>query len=142
MREMCAFRLTLVILCCSFSTLQADSTLNFPRLSFDPTTFTGVAIVNPTDQDATVTLTAYGEDGQPLAGIINPAEIIVAANQQFADITSNLFVGHIDPSTIAWFQATSPVDGLTGFFLFLNSPPTIQFDGADLPVLATHLVFP
>ena len=139
---MCVFRLTLLILFCSFSTLQAESTLNFPRLSFDPTTFTGIAIVNPSDEDATVTLTAYGEDGLELAGISNPIEIMVAANQQFADVTSNLFVGQIDPTTIAWFQATSPVDGLTGFFLFLNSPPTTQFDGADLPALATQLVFP
>jgi internalin A len=131
-----------LILFCSFSALQAESTLNFPRLSFDPTTFTGIAIVNPTDEDATVTLTAYGEDGTPVAGVTNPTEILVAANQQFADVTSSLFVGQIDPATIAWFQATSPVDGLTGFFLFLNSPPTTQFDGADLPVPATRMVFP
>ena len=133
-------RLTLVILFCSFSTLQAESTLNFPRLSFDPTTFTGIAIVNPTDQDATVILTAYGEDGQSLAGIMNPAEIMVAANQQFSDVTLNLFGDQIDPAAIGWFQATSPVDGLTGFFLFLNSPTT-QFDGADLPTAAQKIVF-
>jgi hypothetical protein len=140
-RKTCLFRLTLAVLLCSISTLQADSTLNFPRLSFDPTTFTGIAIVNPTDQDATVTLTAYGEDGQSLGGVINPTEIMVGANQQFADVTSNLFVGQIDPTTIAWFQATSPTDGLTGFFLFLNSPPTTQFDGAGLPTAAAKIVF-
>ena len=137
---MYVFRLTLFILCCSISALQAESTLNFPRLSFDPTTFTGIAIVNPTDQDATVTVTAYGEDGTPLAGIMNPAQIMVATNQQFADVTLNLFGDQIDPATIGWFQATSPVDGLTGFFLFLNSPTT-QFDGADLPVAAGKIVF-
>ena len=138
----CSLPFLALITLFSFSTLQAESTLNFPRLSFDPTTFTGIAIVNPSDEDATVTLTAYGEDGMALAGISNPPPFIIPANQQFADVTSNLFVGEIDSSTIAWFQATSPVDGLTGFFLFLNSPPTTQFDGADLPALATQIVFP
>ena len=142
MGKRCCVRLALVILSFSFSVLEAESTLNFPRLSFDPTTFTAIAIVNPTFEDATVTLTAYGEDGTPLAGIMNPVQIMVAANQQYAEVTSNLFVGAIDPATVAWFQATSETDGLTGFFLFLNAPPTTQFDGADLPESAPGIVFP
>ena len=134
--------LALITLWVLSTSLQAESTLNFPRLSFDPLTFTGIAIVNPSDQDATVTLTAYGEDGLTLVGISDPPSIIIPANQQYAEVTSNLFTGEADPDTVAWFQATSQTDGLTGFFLFLNSPPTTQFDGADLPEPATEIVFP
>ena len=34
----------------SSSWVQAQSTLNVPRLDFDPTTFTGLAIVNPANK--------------------------------------------------------------------------------------------
>ena len=121
---------------------QAESTLNFPCLSFDPAIFTGVAIVNPSHQDAVVTLTAYGENGQPLlgTGITNPAEIMVPANQQRARLTSEFFGVGPDAATVAWFQATSPTNGLTGFFLFVDDNIS-KFDGADLPVLAKTIVF-
>ena len=55
----------LIPLFCS-SAAQAASTLNFPRLSFESATLTGLAIVNPNDQSADVTLTAYNEDGSVL----------------------------------------------------------------------------
>jgi len=42
---------------------QASSTLIFPRLSFAPQDLTGIAIVNPGDETASVTFTAYGVDG-------------------------------------------------------------------------------
>ncbi|MDA2930597.1 DUF11 domain-containing protein, partial [Acidobacteria bacterium AH-259-O06] len=132
--------LATIIFCSSY--LLASSTLNFPRLSFEEETLTGVAIVNPGDQDALVTITAYGENGQPLSGIVNPVQVTVPANQQFSKLTSELFGGGLDPATVAWFQATSPVDDLTGFFLFLNIPlPAILFDGADLPPSDKKIVF-
>ncbi len=122
--------------------VQAASTLNFPRLSFEPSTLTGVAIVNPSSQDAVVTITAYGPDGQPLAGsgFQNPVQVTVRSNQQFSRLTSELF-GNLDPSKTGWFQATSAVDGLTGFFLFLNLPRITLFDGADLPESAVKIIF-
>ncbi|HEY3129262.1 MAG TPA: hypothetical protein VGL91_07375 [Acidobacteriota bacterium] len=122
--------------------LQASSTLNFPRLSFEPNTLTGIAIVNPSSQDAVVTITAYGADGQPLAGngFQNPAQVTVRSNQQFSKLTTELF-GNLDPSKTGWFQAVSSVDGLTGFFLFLNVPRITLFDGADLPESAVKIIF-
>ncbi len=122
--------------------LVADSTLNFPRLSFDPNTLTGIAIVNPASQDASVTLTAYGADGNPLtgAGIVNPATVTIPASRQFASLTSQLFGSGLDPATVAWFQATSPVDGLTGLFLILSASLS-SIDGADLPVTSQKLIF-
>ena len=46
----------------------AESRLNFPRLSNESGTITGVAIVNPRDEAATITVTAYMENGEILAG--------------------------------------------------------------------------
>ena len=132
---------TVIIFCCSWA--QAGSTLNFPRLSFEENTLTGFAIVNPSDQDAVVTVTVYGEDGQPLTGIANPVLVAVPANQQFSGLTSDLFGLGPDADTVAWFQATSPVDNLTGFFLFQDIPlPATLLDGADLAPSAGKIIFP
>lgn len=127
----------------SLAILQAQSTLNFPRLSFEENVITGLAIVNPTNNDAEVTITAYGEDGQLLAGIpTNPATVMVEANRQIATVTSLLFGEGPAPETVGWFQATSPVDDLTGFFLFQDLPlPASFLDGADLPATTDKIVF-
>jgi len=73
----CLFLFTLLAV---VPNLLAASTLNFPRLSSEEGTFTGLAIVNPSTQDALVTFTAYGEDGQLLTGINNLVPLMVPAN--------------------------------------------------------------
>ncbi|MEJ2077211.1 MAG: hypothetical protein P8020_02940 [Acidobacteriota bacterium] len=120
----------------------AGTTLNFPRLSFEPGTCTGIAIANPTDFEATVTLTAYGGDGTLLAGpgVTVPQPFNIKPHQQYTSTTYELFGPGVDPSTVAWFQADSSVEGLTGFFLYLNGSVTF-FDGADLPSQAREIVF-
>ena len=138
-------------------TAQASSTLIFPRLSFAPQDLTGIAIVNPGDETASVTLTAYGVDGQQLAGesssqtadseggpgpqgFTNPVSFDILAGRQFSQVTSGIFGPGSDPEAIGWIEATSEADDLTGFFQFLDT--SISFlDGADLPPLAPKLIF-
>jgi len=93
--------LAVSLLCGSF--VAAESTLNFPRLDFDPTTFTGLAIVNPSAQDAVVTFTSYGTDGQPIPGVTNPAPVTILAGQQLVGLTTEFFTGSPDPSTVGGF---------------------------------------
>ena len=112
--------------------------LNFPRLSFDPTIVTGIAILNPNDETAGMTLTPYGEDGQRL---LDPVSITIEPGRQFADVTASLFGTGLDPNTVAWFQGISSSDNLTGFFLFLDLPDVGIFDGADLPELSKRIIF-
>ncbi len=132
------------ILVCLFhpAALRAESSLIFPRASFDPNLILGIAVANPTGEDAVVTLTAYGADGQLLsgAGVENPARMTIPAGQQVARISAELFGAGVDPATVAWLHATSPTDGLTGFFLLINSSVTL-LDGADLPETSQKLVF-
>ena len=131
--------LAVALLCGSW--VEAQSTLNFPRLDFAPTTFTGIAIVNPSAEEAVLTFTAYGQDGQLLENLDqNPVQRTVPANQQLVGLTSEFFTGNPDPSTIGWFQVTSATEGLAGFFLFINSAIT-EFDGADLPASAETILF-
>ncbi len=138
---------------------QASSTLIFPRLSFAPEDLTGIAIVNPGDETASVTFTAYGVSGQVLAGkgssttsdseaggpqpqgaFTNPVTIDILAGQQFAEVTIGIFGSGTDPEAIGWVEATSEADDLTGFFQILDFD--ISFlDGADLPVPDSRLIF-
>ncbi|MFZ0430716.1 MAG: hypothetical protein WAO20_21560 [Acidobacteriota bacterium] len=120
----------------------AGSTLIFPRLSYETGTYTGIAIANPTAVAAQITLTAYGADGTLLSGsgVANPVQITIEPHRQFARTSYELFGAGLARSTVAWFKAESPVEGLTGFFLFLNGSITF-FDGADLPEQSRDLVF-
>jgi hypothetical protein len=121
---------------------RGASTLNFPKLAFESDAFVGIAIVNPTGQEATVTLTAYDSAGKQLAGtgFTNPAQVTIRPGQQIAKLTAELFGGGLAASTVGWVQATSATDNLTGFFLLLNGAVT-SMDGADLPVSAKGLTF-
>lgn len=120
----------------------AASTLNFPRLSFETGTFTGVAIVNPNGESAAVVLTAFAADGSLLSGpgFQNPASINVPANQQISKLLPEIFGAALQTSTVGWVQAASAADGLTGFFLYLDGADTF-LDGADLPVPSIRLAF-
>jgi hypothetical protein len=129
-----------VYLVCSQA--YAGSTLNFPRVSFDSDTLTGIAFVNPSDQTATVRVVAYGEDGSPVGGqgFQNPVEFTISPHRQNARLLSEIFGGSFPADQISWMQATSSVDGITGFFLYLD--PTLSFfDGADLPESGRKIVF-
>src|SRR5262245_59896299 len=109
----------LAILLSTPSLARAASSLNFPKLAFESDTYVGVAIANPTSQEAAVTLTAYDATGRPLAGagFTNPAQVTINGGHQIAKLTAELFGGSLAASTIGWVQATSPTDNLTGFFL-------------------------
>jgi len=126
------------------SPVFSSSQLNFPRLSFEADTITGIAIVNPNPVEATVTLTAVDAQGNRVSGsgIKNPVQVKIPAGEQYAQITSLIFGGTFTPAQAptAWIKATSGSDNLTGFFLYLN--PSISFlDGADLPQSSTNLAF-
>ncbi len=150
--------LSIVCMSLCFGTNEGSSTLIFPRLSFASQDLTGIAIVNPTEETATVTFRAYGVDGQllqpqgsprpgdgqegrqPQGGFTNPASFDIPPGQQFADVTIGIFGSGIDPEAIGWIEAVSEADDLTGFFQFLDT--SISFlDGADLPVPDSRLIF-
>ena len=125
-----------------FGGLEARSVLNFPFLTFEKDTITGVAIVNLGEEDAQVEVTAYISGGQLLQGegIENPVALEVKAGTQSGTITVSLFGSGPELGEAAWFQAVSETDGLTGFFLYLDTASSF-LDGADLPSLSSRLIF-
>ncbi len=132
----------LLVICFNVSSLWGVSILNFPRISFDTETLTGIAFVNPTRATARVEISAYGVDGQLLHGntFENPAVIELFAGEQHARLLSELFKGTLPPGATGWMQAVSETDGITGFFLFLDTGIT-RFDGAGLPGLGRKVIF-
>ena len=112
------------------------SILDFPRLSFDPDVILGVAILNPTASIAEVRLTAYTSEGAVLA----ITDVTILPGQRLGRVVKELFGSDFDPATTGWFQAVSMTNGLTGFFLILNTGVT-EFDGADLPSPGRFLAF-
>ena len=124
------------------SSLQAESVLRFPLLSNQSGTILGVTFVNPTDQNAPLEVVAYNSNGLLLAGpgIVNPAQLEVPANQQLPMVATEIFGTGLATDTVAWFVATSPVDGITGFYLILDAADSF-LDGAGLPQAATRILF-
>lgn len=119
---------------------RAASDLSFARIDLSGETITGVAIVNPNATDASVVLTAYGSDGVPIELPNNPATILIPPGSQYAQTATEIFGITSGGDSVAWMQATSSADDLTGFFLFLNAEVSI-FDGADIPEPEGELVF-
>ena len=112
----------------------------FPHLSFETDFFSKIAIGNPSGQDAEVTLNAYDGEGHLLTGTENPVFLTIPAYNQTLMLTSELFGGELEPSTVAWLEAISPSDDLTGSFLYLNTAITL-IDSADLPKASEKIVF-
>src|SRR5712691_5780286 len=116
----------LLLASCSLLCVYGDTALNFPRATFVQGQFTGFAIANPNDTDAEVTLTAYQSDGRIFGspGLTNPAKLTIPARQQRAFLLTDpqIFgaptelINSAQPVRL-WLQATSPVSGLTGFYL-------------------------
>jgi hypothetical protein len=65
---------------------------------------------------------------------------VVGAERQEAKTAAELFKASLPPDRVGWIEATSAVDGITGFFLFLTGTLS-QLDGADLPEAAEQVVF-
>jgi hypothetical protein len=134
---------------CSLISVYGDTVLNFPRATFAQGQFTGFAIANPNDTDAEVTLTAYRSDGSVFSspGLTNPAKVTISARRQRAFLLSDRDIFGATPELInstqpvrLWLQATSPVSGLTGFYL--QGDNTLQtLDGSDPSAGLTTFVF-
>ncbi len=122
------------------STALAKSELHFARASFSPNTITGLAIVNPNEESASVTLTAYDFQGKLVEASRNPLQVVVGAGTQYATTVLEAFGGSTEPTEVAWILAESSADDLTGFFLYLNAEVSI-FDGGDIPEPTAEVVF-
>jgi hypothetical protein len=142
------FAFSLVLFYLLPSSLPAESRLVFPRLVFQQERFSGIAIANPTATDASITMTAYNADGSlfTASGVTNPKSATIQAGAQYAVLATQIFnppdsIINSPTALDVWMEVTSPVDGLTGFFLDGNY--SVDFlDGSDLSGTGADLVVP
>lgn len=74
------------------------------------------------------------------AGLRNPVQVAIPKGQQQAWLVGELFGSDIESYASGWLEAKSSIEGLTGFFLFMDAAATV-LDGADLPAISKQLVF-
>ncbi len=87
---------------------HAQSVLHFSRVISDPTIFTGLAISNPSTQNATLTLRALDPDGTLWAGsATNPVSVSLPAGGQYTRTFREVFGG--EQPFNGWVEATSEV---------------------------------
>ena len=93
----------------------------------------GVAVVNPQPATADITFTLYGSVGEP----VQTSTLKIPAGGQVSKLARELFPS---AGTGGWIQATSPVNGLRGFWLVGNF--STFADGAEAAAAASETVLP
>ncbi|PYS49696.1 MAG: hypothetical protein DMG13_23000, partial [Acidobacteria bacterium] len=102
----------------------------------------GLALVNPTLTEASVTLTARSYNGAIIQadGITNPVSVTLPASSQLAKRAAELFGPGITGQT-GWVEISASTPAVKGFFLSFDSGLSF-IDGAELSKPAGRLVFP
>jgi hypothetical protein len=110
--------------------VAADS----PSAELDESEFTGIALANVSGRIASLMLTAFDREGQPIRGegITNPAPLTLQAGEQLPRIDSEIFgAGFRSTERIGWIRLEGDVAHVVGFFLAFNGTLT-RLDGADV----------
>jgi hypothetical protein len=102
--------------------------------------FTGIALANLEDEDATLTFTAFDKSGSPLAGqeIRNPVTLPLPAGARMARMDFEIFgdgIGIGDQS--GWVRVDSTASRMSGFFLAFDSTVSI-LDGTNASAAGTR----
>ena len=123
--------------------LHGENILYLPTLQGANAAAVGLALVNPTRSDTTMTLTARDYSGSIVQGpgIMNPVTLNIPAVSQKALMTTDVFGPGISGRT-GWVELSSSNAAVTGFFLILDSQLSLV-DGADLvDEPSDRLIFP
>ncbi len=118
--------------------------LTFPRLVNTAGEAFGVALVNSGEKDATLSFTAYDDDGKPAAIAEpgrNPAMLLLKPGQQYSAVGAQIF-GQAFDTAGGWMRITSDEKNVAGCFLTFD-PDLNTMDGTDVGNDSlTGLLFP
>jgi hypothetical protein len=133
LKRSCAALFTVLVLAIP-SWSQCCTALNFPlRMEPEDRATTGIAIVNPSPEDAVFTFSMYN----PVGALLNSTERTVPAGGQLALLVSELFPG-VGGSAV-WIQANALGTDYASFWLGGNFATHI--DGANVPdEIRNHLL--
>ncbi|PYS16128.1 MAG: hypothetical protein DMG15_03455, partial [Acidobacteria bacterium] len=101
----------------------------------------GLALLNPTFMDATVTLTLRGYDGSLIqgTGIVNPVLLTLPASKQKAMLAQEIF-GQAITGKSGWIELSMSSPTISGFFLIFD-PAFTFIDGTDLVSNTSNRLF-
>jgi hypothetical protein len=103
----------------------------------------GVALLNPSTSEVSITLTARSYEGTLIGGtgITNPKTLVIPASEQRANRIIEIFGSGIAGKS-GWVEMQSGSAALKGFFLVFDASLT-YIDGAELQTTpSTRLIFP
>ncbi len=124
-------------------TVEKGVFLIFPRVQNTGDTSAGLALANPTAEEAKVTLFYLGQNVHSMdtAGV-SPIEVVIPPDGQEARTLSDLFGPEV-ADTEGWVLASSDNLRVVGFFLTFSADVT-RIDGAEAVLFTTSeaLVFP
>lgn len=122
---------------------QASQRFFLPLLQADQGADLGIALSNPTLENATVDLLARGFDGKRIEGsdITNPATITLPAQGQRALRAAEIFGPGIAGRS-GWVEITPSTAAIKGFFIVFDGGLTYIDGSALVDVPSNRLVFP
>lgn len=123
----------LVVFACLFSekTVFAQAALNLPRILEQNGRFTGIAMSNPSNLSASVTLQLYSESGNPVPPVdaSKSATFKLGPGAQLAQFENQMF--SLPPNFRGWAQiVSSDSANLRGFYLIGDDAVTL-LDGTN-----------
>ncbi len=116
------------------------NSLYFPRLvsrnasATGAGEYTGLALVNLGDREATLTFTAYSKTGDLISGpdITNPIALALGARHQLPTVDYQIFgAGLPEGNSVGWVRVGSSENRVLGFFLSFDDRLSV-LDGADV----------
>src|SRR6267378_8235964 len=138
---LCAAALTVIAVA---SPLQGQTKkLYLPLLDASDTSDLGLAFVNPTLNEAQVTLVARTYNGAIItgSGITNPVTLTLSASSQKALRTVEIFGSKINGLT-GWVEFSASMPAVRGFFLVLDHDSTFIGGTELITTAASRLIFP
>ncbi len=102
--------------------------------------FTGIAVANLENADATLTFTAFDKTGRQLTGpdIRNPVSLPLAAGARLVQMDFEIFGDGVGiGGQSGWFRVDSTVSRTSGFFLLFDGTLSL-LDGAGAPSMGTR----
>ena len=106
--------------------VKSTTQFSIQRVLSDATWFTGVAITNPEQDDASVIITGFNNSGgeiqddpatEDVVEFVNPRELTIDAGTQFAETADEVLQSSESGAVTGWFDVDSDVTGLKSFFL-------------------------
>ena len=113
----------------------AQSTFYFPRVLAAADTATGIALSNPTQDTANITMTYFSNTGTVIG---SPVTVAIGSAGQIAKLSTEFFTGAANQR--GWVKLVSNLADISGFYL--NGDFVTTTDGGEFAAPSSVITFP